>query len=197
MFCPRCGTTQNDDWKFCKSCGANLQAVRQVVDNREESEKWDWGKTWVGEMFMSEQESARRKAEYERLTGITPEVKRYNEIKGGVIAASVGLAVAIFLSVLMEGIIAGGKVPPEAVPILSSLWVSGLVPFFIGLAVIINGVFVSKRIVEASRREEQSNLLGGEGSPRSLRAADTSEFIPPGFSVTEQTTKHLSGTSKR
>jgi len=29
MLCPRCASNQNDDIKFCTSCGANLQAVRE------------------------------------------------------------------------------------------------------------------------------------------------------------------------
>ena len=31
MFCPQCGSTQNDELKFCKSCGVNLDAVRQAL----------------------------------------------------------------------------------------------------------------------------------------------------------------------
>jgi len=31
MLCPRCGSNQSDEVKFCKSCGANLQAVRDVL----------------------------------------------------------------------------------------------------------------------------------------------------------------------
>ena len=33
----------------------------------------------------------------ERRMGITPEVKRYNEIKAGVIVSSIGVGLAIFL----------------------------------------------------------------------------------------------------
>ena len=51
MFCPRCGSTQSEELKFCKSCGANLSAVRQAVDTRETGGKIDWNKTWVAEMF--------------------------------------------------------------------------------------------------------------------------------------------------
>ena len=35
MFCPQCGSNQSDDLKFCKACGANLQAVRLAVAARE------------------------------------------------------------------------------------------------------------------------------------------------------------------
>ena len=28
-YCPRCGAETNDEWKFCRNCGANLQPGRQ------------------------------------------------------------------------------------------------------------------------------------------------------------------------
>ncbi len=199
MFCPRCGSNQSEDLKFCKVCGANLYAVKQVVDAREPDEKFDWGKTWVAEMFLSADEQKRRKAEIERQRGITPEVKRYNEIKAGVIVSSVGIALTIFLLVFMGGLIASGKVSPEAAEILSRLWVAGVIPLFVGLALIINGAVVSKKLVEAARRDSQMGRksLEGDTNPPSLRSADTNEFLSSPFSVTEQTTKHLSGSSEK
>ena len=197
MFCPRCGSNQTQDLKFCKLCGANLFAVRQVVDTRETEEKFDWSKTWVAEMFLSEEESKRRKEELERRRGITPEVKRYNEIKAGVITGSVGIGLAIFLYVLMQGIILGGKVPQDEAEILSRIWVVAVIPLLVGMALIINGVFVSKRLAEIARRATQtgSNMLERETDPSSLHSRDTTEFIPSGFSVTEGTTKHLGSQS--
>lgn len=197
MFCPRCGSNQTENLKFCKLCGANLFAVRQVVDTRETEEKFDWSKTWVAEMFLSEEESKRRKEELERRRGITPEVKRYNEIKAGVITGSVGIGLAIFLYVLMQGIILGGKVPQDAAEILSRIWVVAVIPVLVGMALIINGVFVSKRLAEIARRASQqgSNMLERDTPPHSLRSAETAEFIPSGASVTEGTTRHLGSQS--
>jgi hypothetical protein len=199
MFCPQCGSNQSDDLKFCKACGANLQAVRQAVATRESGEKFDWSKTWVAEMFLSESERTRRTEEFERMRGITPEVKRYNEIKGGVITSLVGVALMIFLNVLMRGIILGGKVPPEAVEILSRIWVAGIFPFFVGVALIINGVFVSRKQAEVVRREQERELRSLSKPPAqgTLRAADTSEFVPSSFSVTEGTTRHLSSSDRK
>ncbi|PYS84027.1 MAG: hypothetical protein DMF67_07100 [Acidobacteria bacterium] len=130
MFCPKCGANQSDELRFCKTCGANLYAVRQVVDTREADEKFDWSKTWVAEMFLSEAERKRRAAELEIQRGI----------------------------------------------------------------MLINGVFVSKRQAEIARRAWQSgpDALAKGADARALRSADTSEFIPSDFSVTEGTTKHLS-----
>ncbi|HEV7396892.1 MAG TPA: hypothetical protein VGN86_10315 [Pyrinomonadaceae bacterium] len=199
MFCPKCGSTQNDELKFCKSCGANLFAVRQVVDTRETSEGFDWSKTWVAEMFMSPQELKRRKEQIERQRGITPEMKRYNEIKAGVICGSVGIAVAIFLFVFMQGIIQSGNVTPNAAEILSRIWIAGVLPLFVGIALVINGVFVSRKLLELTKRESQNsaNNLEEQPTPRSLEPADTNEFVTPGFSVTDQTTKHLRSSDQK
>jgi hypothetical protein len=196
MLCPRCNSNQSDDVKFCKSCGANLQAVRDVLDNREAANKFEWGDTWVAEMFRSGQANELRKLEMERRLGITPEVKRYNEIKAGVITSSVGVGVAIFLYIFMQGLV--NVVGVEAQQILPHLWVAGVIPFFIGLALIINGLVVSKKMVEVQEREmRRTDALNGEtATQRALRPADTNEFIPTGFSVTEQTTRHLAGSEQ-
>ena len=199
MFCPQCGSSQREDLKFCKACGVNLHAVMQVVTAKEPEEKFDWSKTWVQEMFLSADEKKRRKAEIEQQSGITPEVKRYNEIKAGIIVSSVGIAIAIFLFVFMGGLVASGKVSHEAAEILSRLWVAGVIPLSVGLALITNGVVVSKKLVEAARRGSQMGQESFEelADPPSLRSADTSEFPHSPFSVTEQTTKHLSRSGKK
>src|SRR5215207_11445231 len=106
MLCPRCASNQNDDIKFCTSCGANLEAVREALERQESGKKFDWSDTWVAEMFMSGKAAEMRKLEMERRMGITPEVKRYNEIKAGVIVSSVGIAASIFLYFLMGAIAA-------------------------------------------------------------------------------------------
>jgi len=204
MFCPQCGANQSEELKFCKVCGANLHAVRQAVATRETGEKFDWSKTWVTEMFLSEGERKRREQELEIQQGITPEVKRYNEIKAGVITSCAGLGVAIFLYFFMQGIILSGQNPPGDNEILSRVWIAGVIPFLIGLGLIINGVFVSKKLVEAVRKEisgqPQPTVLGGQskdGEHRYLNAADTTEFISPNFSVTEDPTKHLPGSGPK
>lgn len=201
MICPRCSSNQSDDVKFCKFCGANLQAVREALDNREAGSKFDWGDTWVAEMFRSGKAAELRKLEMERRMGITPEVKRYNEIKAGVITSSVGVGVSIFLFVFMQGLVK--VVDPEAQQILPHLWIAGVIPFFVGLALIINGLVVSKKMAEVQEREMRKlNSPGVDAftaetaAQRSLRPAETNEFIPTGFSVTEQTTRHLAGSEQ-
>jgi len=196
MFCPKCGSNQNDELKFCKLCGANLFAVRQVVDNREAVEKFDWTRTWVAEMFMSPSEIKRRKEEIERQRGITPEMKRYNEIKAGIITSCVGIGLAIFLYIFMQGIILNGNA--SSAEVLSRLWIAGVLPLFVGIALIINGLFVSKKLVEiAGKTQTATNNLEEGLNAQSLGPADTNEFIPSSFSVTEDTTKNLRSSGQK
>ena len=195
MICPRCASNQTDEIKFCTFCGANLQAVREALDAPEK--KFEWGNTWVAEMFMSGQMAEMKKLEMERRMGITPEVKRYNEVKAGVIVSCIGIGLAVFLLFFMQGIV--GKVDPQTAEIITRIWLAGFIPFMIGVALIINGLVVSKKIVEAMERgrPEEPKSLDEGAAPRTLRPADTNEFIPTNLSVTDQTTRHLVENSER
>lgn len=201
MFCPQCGISQSEELKFCKSCGANLYAVRKVVTTRETDEKFDWNKTWVAEMLLSPDEQKKRKQG--RGGGITPEEKRYNEIKAGIITSCVGIGVMIFLYVLMQGIILSGQNPPGDVEILSRIWVAGVIPFFVGIGLLISGLFVRKRLVEPANREIQTKeTASGLGSATtkeglSLSSPDWYETTSPQPSVTENTTRELGNSGQR
>jgi hypothetical protein len=163
--------------------------VREALQAPDAAGKFNWNNTWVAEMFTSSQMNELRKREMERQLGITPEVKRYNEIKAGVITSCVGVAVTIFLFFLMHAVALQN---PQNAEILQSVWLAGLIPFMVGLALVINGVVVSKKMVQVIEREQAKAKNLEEGpAPRGLRSPDTNEFIPANFSVTDQTTRHL------
>ena len=197
MICPRCASNQGDDIKFCTSCGANLQAVRDAMQAPDSAGRFNWNNTWVAEMFMSGQANELRKREMERQLGITPEIKRYNEIKAGVIVSCVGIGVSIFLHFIMHAIAAQN---PRDAELLNSIWLAGVIPFMVGLALIINGVVVSKKMVQVIEREQnRAKSLDEESAPtpRGLKSADTNEFIPANYSVTDSTTRHLESTERK
>jgi hypothetical protein len=195
MICPRCASNQADDIKFCTSCGANLQAVREALQAPDSAGKFNWNNTWVADMFMSGQMAEVRKQEIERRLGITPEVKRYNEIKAGVIVSCVGVGVSVFLFFIMNAI---ANQNPHDGDLLRAIWLAGVIPFMVGLALIINGVVVSKKMVEVMEREQNKSKDLDEGAaPRGLKSPDTSEFIPTNFSVTDSTTRHLENAERK
>ncbi|MBL8188658.1 MAG: zinc ribbon domain-containing protein [Acidobacteria bacterium] len=136
MFCPSCGTETREAIKFCKKCGTNLKRVLGVLSKGGAGNSADWNQWWLEE-HQEKRERDKKKS---------PEEKRLEEVKAGVITASIGLALSIFLNLLFEAIAntVGG---PEAI-ILQRIWAVGLVPLFIGLAVVFNGMFITKRIVE-------------------------------------------------
>ena len=196
MICPRCSSNQTDEIKFCTACGANLEAVREVLGRPEAAKKFEWNDTWVAEMFMSGKAAQRRKMEMERAMGITPEIKRYQEIKAGVIVSCIGIGLSIFLYWFMQGV--AGHVDEDERQIILRIWIAGIIPIMVGLALIINGLVISKRMVEIQERlEKEARSLEEGTAPRSLRPADTSQFIPTGVSVTEGTTRHLSNTGQK
>lgn len=192
MFCPQCGTSQGDELKFCKSCGANLSAVRQAVTTRKPPKKVNLGKSWVDDVLYLQDEQEKRKRERER-----SEVSRYNEIKAGVFTSCTGVGLTIFLYVFMQGIILSGKVPFDTAQILSRLWVAGVIPLFIGAGLLINGILVSKKLVELRKRELQAQEPAEPLEPARDRQAQLSpvadwyEPDSPPTSVTEHTTRQL------
>jgi len=179
MFCPKCGSTQADELNFCKACGADLKAVRgALVKGAIQDEKLDWNKTWLGEAVMTRDEKDRRR-------GLTPEQKRRREIKAGVITLAAGVGLALVLSVILEAIVINGHISDLAKDILSRVWIVGLIPVLIGLGLIFNGVFISKKTSEADVQPAPVS--------DNLSAADTNELPPaqPFASVTDTTTRHL------
>ncbi len=188
MFCPGCGIQITTDIKFCKSCGSNLRGVREAMTAR--GEQFDWSKTWVAEMFMTEEERERRR-------GITPEQKRNNELRAGVITTAAGIGAMIFLYFFLGTIarVEGGK----DAEILSRVWLAGIVPFFVGLALLFNGLFLRKRELPPFQSESRppyqqppiQELPPAKTTDQLRLEAETNAAARADFSVTEHTTAHL------
>jgi len=180
MFCPQCGSTQAVNLNFCKSCGANLGSVRNALEKPGTDEEFNWKGTWLAEAVMT-------RAEKDRLRGVTPEMKRKREIKAGIITLSAGIGGTLVVATIMEGIIAGGAVSAVAIAILSRLWIVGLIPIFVGAALIINGVFISKK------GDEIGYTVPLTEQPDNVLPSTTTNELGPAvpFSVTDETTRHL------
>lgn len=177
MYCPGCSIQVTDDTKFCKSCGANLRGVREAMTVR--GQQFDWSKTWVAEMFMTEEERERRR-------GVTPEKKRINEIKAGVITTLAGVGAMIFLRFFMEAV-ANNESGNDA-EIIRRVWLVGIVPFLVGIGLLFNGVFLSKRLVKLESPPVPTPL------PTPTTTPTTNQLIEApraNASVVENTTAHL------
>jgi hypothetical protein len=193
MFCPGCGFQANDDLKFCRQCGANLHGVREAMTSRSTREKFDWSKTWWAEMIYP-------KEELERMRGVTPaekllreEKKRIDEIKGGVITSLVGVGIMIFFYFFFD-VVARQKSGADA-DLLRRLWMTGIIPFLVGVGLLINGFFVSRRLVQLKELLLQDHMSALQ-PPAALPAKTTDQLVAnaapsSGASVTEHTTAHL------
>jgi hypothetical protein len=134
-------------------------------------------------MFMSEEERERQK-------GITPEIKRLNEIKAGIITSLVGVGVMIFLGFFMDAL--ANKEPQDA-EFLRRLWLVGVVPFLVGVGILFNGLFISKRIVKLQQQQLEPKLPAQDQIQDQIKSRTTDQLSAPAsdYSVTENTTANL------
>lgn len=185
IYCPQCGTEASDQIKFCKRCGTSLQLVQTLVTRgpgalKEGTDPRDW--------MRAAYEDYREKRKK------SPEQKRLEEMKAGVISMSAGVGAMIFLYFLLHAV-AAAEPGPDA-QILNNVWLAGLVPFLVGLAMIFNAIFISKKIV--ALKQEQERERGAtwprqslDAAPPAARLFESSEEPVADFSVTEPTTTRL------
>jgi len=183
MFCPGCGLQVSDDLKFCRKCGANLHGAREGMMSRPVEEKPDWSQSWAANIILA-------KKLQEGMRG-TPEERRLNEIKGGVITSLAGAGLMIFLYFFLN--IVAEKAEDHA-EIIRSIWMVGIIPILVGIGLIINGVFVSRRL--SSLKEEQAQTKVSASPPPALPAKTTNHLVVDitpsnGASVTEDPTLNL------
>lgn len=195
MFCPSCGTETNDQTKFCTKCGISLRNIKEaMVDEKQRGS------------FQSDIEAQRSHdtpvlhapqipwwlamAQHHKKT---PEEKRIDEIKGGVITSCVGLSLVIFLYLLLGAV--SLNLDPKVVAILDAVRFVGIIPFMIGLGLVFNGMVVSKRLIELKRDQEQPSrqpLFTSVQETAPVQSLHESPRIPfSDFSVTEETTTKL------
>ena len=190
MYCPTCATEATNQTKYCTRCGTNLRRIKGVLGKGGGAgivNQVDWQRV-TAEDWQAEREYHRSKS---------PGEKRVNEIKAGVITSSAGLGVLIFLTFLFDAI--ANNAPDHVQAILRAIPMVGIIPFLVGMGLIINGVFVSKRLVEIKRQEAererrdlgQAALFVSPDTSPVPRLSGGAQPVIPERSVTESTTAQL------
>ncbi|HKO96912.1 MAG TPA: zinc ribbon domain-containing protein [Pyrinomonadaceae bacterium] len=205
MYCPACGSEERQLSQYCRACGTDLRAIRlglERVDSVTASavSARDHISRAVADKIRETQSPADlKKVAEEVLPEIekfleSPEEKRLRRIRMGVIFAAIGLGgTLISLLLTLE--------ESDFLPLL----LPGVVMFFIGLGIILNGIFFSlprKELRDATdRAQEQIELDQQLRHIASLNPApvgqsttnelDARERVVVRPSVTEHTTHHL------
>jgi len=198
MFCPACGAEERTRSQFCRGCGVDMRTVRTALEEPDSiSASAAGARDEIGRAIAAKIAETRTTRELTKVVEEvlpqiekfleSPEERRLRRIRGGVLLCLIGLGISLFLGLF--GLVAGENLP----------WPAGLVPCFLGLAILINGVWFSvprkHRLYERDASSQAAALLNSSSS-----SVVTDEIAQPSRptsnppSVTENTTKHLSDT---
>lgn len=197
MFCPGCGIEERQFNQFCRACGTDLRPVRFAIEAPDTitasaaSARDEIGRA-VAARIREAQISELSEVAEEVLPEIekfleSPEEKRLRRIRAGIVTSSIGLGGTIAFA------IAAALMGDRGIFMVAG---AGLVTFFLGLGIILNGLLLtvpknrlSDRSPEGARQRE---LDSGAPAPN----IKTNDLVLPDASqsfssVTENTTKHL------
>jgi hypothetical protein len=171
------------------------------MTSRTSGEKFDWSKTWWAEMIYSPEELEKRRGITPEEKRLNEEKKRLNEIKGGVITTLAGFGVMLSFFFFFGAV--AKNIPPKDAEIVRNLWLLGIIPTLIGAGLLINGFFISRRLVKIKEELALAVRFGSQAPigqplalPDALEGKTTDHLIidaapPAGHSVTEDPTAHL------
>jgi hypothetical protein len=206
MYCPTCGSEERQLSQYCRACGTDLRVVRQGLERPD---------TITASAVSAREQISRALADRIRHleTGKdlehvaedvlphlekfleSPEEKRLRRVRAGVITALVGFGAS--LAIVLASLESHDLIPFIAL---------GLIVFFVGLGIVINGLLLTiprktlaDRTGEAeSQRELEARIQNvAPASQLSPFSHNTNELPIAGDqrvgrpSVTEHTTQHL------
>ena len=193
MFCPSCGLEEKQSNQFCRACGSNLNAVRRMLERPDSitasaaSARDEIGRAIAFKIREAKSLDELATVAEDVLPEIekfleSPEEKRLRRVRSGTTVASAGLGAALMFLLLL----ANGS---------NTLFMigAGLITFFIGLGIIINGLLftVPKKILsdKSSDARSQREIDAAENSTNELALPEPNNSVFS--SVTEHTTRTL------
>ncbi|MBL8148731.1 MAG: hypothetical protein JNN15_02260 [Blastocatellia bacterium] len=194
MFCPGCGKEEQQPSQFCRACGTDLRTVRLSLEKNDSltasavSAREEIGRAIASRLQQIEKTKDLKKVVEEVLPEVekfleSPEERRLRRIRAGIITAAIGFGATILM--LLN--------PGMDLPFKAG-WPAGLLVFFIGVGVVINGKFFTVPSKEVPSRPE--NLFSQNFSDQKIKVntqelQDSERFLTPPPSVTENTTREL------
>lgn len=204
MYCPTCGSEERQLSQYCRACGTDLRVVRLGLEQPDTitasavSAREQISRALADRIRQMETAKDLEHVAEDVLPKLekfleSPQEKRLRRVRAGVITALAGLGVT--LMIFWASLQAQDLVPFIAL---------GLIAFFVGLGLVINGlVFTVPRKTLADRSEEAKTQLELEtkiqnATPNRLGSGsqNTNDLASPNQmtarpSVTEHTTHHL------
>jgi hypothetical protein len=206
MYCPTCGSEERQISQYCRACGTDLRVVRRGLERPDTitasavSAREQISRAMAEKIREMEGSRELKQVAEDVLPQIakfleSPEEKRLRRVRAGVVTAAIGLGAALLIFLMsIEA--------HDLIPFISL----GVITFFIGLGLVINGLAftiprksIADRSAEAlTQRELEAQIQSASGtnqlSPFSHSTNDLTESperMTSQPSVTEHTTHHL------
>ena len=198
MFCPSCGS-ENQASQYCRACGIDLRAVRVSLERPDSitasavSAREEIGRAVAQKIREVDDARELKKVAEDVLPQIekfleSPEEKRLRRMRAGIVVSAIGVGVSIMM-MLMSSIAHPGDV--EGFMMGAG---GGVIVFFIGLGLLLNGILFTKpraSISDHSADARSQNAIDSGYGQSQLRSPTTSNLVSPAGSITEHTTLHL------
>ena len=188
MFCPECGLNDTQVNQFCRACGSDLRTVRLALAKPDQitasavSARDEIGRAVAAKIRQVPADELSSLVE-EVLPEVekfleSPEEKRLRRIRNGTVVSAIGVGVAIAMSIVAMA---------SAEADLMFLAGIGMVTFFLGIGLIINGIFLTlpKRTLPGGGNALDTDM------PGELEMPETTPVPGSVGSVTEHTTRDL------
>lgn len=206
MYCPTCGSEERQLSQYCRACGTDLRVVRQGLERPDSitasavSARDQISRALADRIRQLETGKDLEHVAEDVLPHLekfleSPEEKRLRRLRAGVITALVGIGVS--LAIFLASLEAHDLIPFIAL---------GLIVFFVGLGIIVNGLLLTMprmtladRTVEAEAQRELESRIQNASPANQLKSfAPVTNDLPTATdqrvarpSVTEHTTHHL------
>jgi hypothetical protein len=197
MFCPDCGLEDKQSNQFCRACGTDLRTVRTALERPDSiTASAASARDEIGRAIAAKIRDSKSPAELAVVAeNVLPEVekflespeeKRLRRMRTGIILSSIGAGTALGVGFVSMFVLI------KDFELIFLLALAGVVAFFFGLGIMLNGLFltVPKKDLpdRSSEADSQRKLDVGRSETSDLILPATSDVFS---SVTENTTQHL------